>query len=84
MYRDIQDGITDGSKKIDDANSTEVIIINGWTNTRNEVIVHHDYIARAFSARIGLYMATIQMNHYIFTAGMILTAIFWTASTTTL
>ena len=53
MYRNIQDGIADGAKKIDDVPRTSAVTINGWTGNFSSKIVHGDYLWHAACIKIG-------------------------------
>ena len=50
MYRNIQDGVADGSKKIDDAHALG-ITVDGWTLMLRSKILHSNYLERAANAK---------------------------------
>ena len=54
MYRNIEDGIADGSKNIDDEHMRGVQdTVNGWTPQEKFKVVHSNYLGRAVNARYG-------------------------------
>ena len=66
MYRNIQDGVADGSKKIDDARASQ-ITVNGWTKTYVPKNVHDDdYLGRAVFAKSGVYFNDPEEALYFF------------------
>lgn len=53
MYKDIRDGITNGSDILDHGNNT-TIVVNGWRLPYSQPkIVHSDYFTRAYVLRLG-------------------------------
>ena len=68
MYKNIQDGIADGSKKINDA-STPDVIVNGWFLISAEGM-HDSYLGRAVCAKVGsVYGSDAEEGVYYYNRG---------------
>ena len=59
MYRNIQDGIANGSESIVDAHAADIAKVrNGWITLLESQVVHTDYLGRAVNAMFaGLYIS---------------------------
>ena len=56
MYRAIRNGISDGSKKIDEVlASVPDVIVRGWSYRYRPEVVRNDYLARAVYSRITVF-----------------------------